>query len=646
MQLFQFALGPVQSFVAQARRTRDFWAGSFLLSWLAGVAILATRRQDGRLRFPVVPESVLECLEGRGGDCPGYGGIPNRFEALVPDGFDPERVVQVIRQAWAGLGEEVWQADLAPLRELSGGDTRVIWERQMGAFWDVQWVLTPDLDDHAALDRRKNWRGRPLLPEGGVSCHLIEGWQELSGATGPRDPRLPAFWAAVRKRVGPAIREGEYLSAPALVKRRFAGVFPRFRLPVDDGWILRGWEVGQHGPSVDLVAAYPWLQQLFTLAQADRAVARAVDRLVQAGRALTGGHGEEDWPGELRGSVEEPVRRWRAAPASVWFPTQLANPRVWDEPDPERLEEAQQALQQVGRLVADRLPRAPAPFYAVLVMDGDEMGALLRQEKPEEVSAALAAFTGAVPGLVEEAGGWTVYAGGDDVVAFLPLPSALDAAARLREQYRAAFRERGMTATISAAVVYPHITLPLMTVLAAGHSLLDTVAKADRGRDAVACEVLLPGGAGPRWAMPWERALRAGRVLLAELADAFAGGDAVMAGMTSRFFYRLRERWQELVREPRPAMAGAGPDPGSGEPVLDPEVFGEVLAMEYLQAGENRSGLSREEARQRVGWLLDQCRVVRRRRGPAGVQWQEERRWELDGALLLRFLALRGREGV
>lgn len=28
---FHFTLGPVQGFVAQARRTRDFWAGSFLL---------------------------------------------------------------------------------------------------------------------------------------------------------------------------------------------------------------------------------------------------------------------------------------------------------------------------------------------------------------------------------------------------------------------------------------------------------------------------------------------------------------------------------------------------------------------------------------------------------------------------------------
>ncbi len=38
--ILQFTLGPVQGFVAQARRTRDFWAGSFLLSYLTGKAML------------------------------------------------------------------------------------------------------------------------------------------------------------------------------------------------------------------------------------------------------------------------------------------------------------------------------------------------------------------------------------------------------------------------------------------------------------------------------------------------------------------------------------------------------------------------------------------------------------------------------
>ena len=39
--VLHFTLGPVQSFVAEARRLRDFWAGSFLLSWLSGQAMRA-----------------------------------------------------------------------------------------------------------------------------------------------------------------------------------------------------------------------------------------------------------------------------------------------------------------------------------------------------------------------------------------------------------------------------------------------------------------------------------------------------------------------------------------------------------------------------------------------------------------------------
>ena len=40
-RILHLSIGPVQTFVAQARRTRDFWAGSFLLSWLSGQAMAA-----------------------------------------------------------------------------------------------------------------------------------------------------------------------------------------------------------------------------------------------------------------------------------------------------------------------------------------------------------------------------------------------------------------------------------------------------------------------------------------------------------------------------------------------------------------------------------------------------------------------------
>ena len=65
---FHFTLGPVQAFVAQARRTRDFWAGSFLLSWVASVAMQEVKAQGGEVKFPLPDDSYLDYLTGAATD--------------------------------------------------------------------------------------------------------------------------------------------------------------------------------------------------------------------------------------------------------------------------------------------------------------------------------------------------------------------------------------------------------------------------------------------------------------------------------------------------------------------------------------------------------------------------------------------------
>jgi CRISPR-associated protein Cmr2 len=81
-QYFHFTLGPVQSFVAQARRTRDFWAGSFILSWLSAVAMREVQKQDGdgSIVFPKPDKAFLGALE-KDGKGPRQGSVPNRFKA-------------------------------------------------------------------------------------------------------------------------------------------------------------------------------------------------------------------------------------------------------------------------------------------------------------------------------------------------------------------------------------------------------------------------------------------------------------------------------------------------------------------------------------------------------------------------------------
>src|SRR5690606_8770249 len=83
---FHFTFGPVQEFVAQARRTRDLWAGSWLLSYLAENAIVAAERAGARIILPAREEGEREVVTmARGDGAERFGGVPNRFAAEASD---------------------------------------------------------------------------------------------------------------------------------------------------------------------------------------------------------------------------------------------------------------------------------------------------------------------------------------------------------------------------------------------------------------------------------------------------------------------------------------------------------------------------------------------------------------------------------
>jgi CRISPR-associated protein Cmr2 len=644
-RFFHFTLGPVQSFVAQARRTRDFWAGSFLLSFLSAVAMTAVRKQGGSIRFPKADEGFLACLEGKPEDdqkVPTQGLVPNRFKALVKDGFDPDRVVESVKTAWFELAELVWKRDLAEVVEKGSHlETREIWQGQVRCFWDVNWALTDDEGDADVIERRKYWRTLMPSAQGGTKCLIMDGWQELSGVAAPDSAAQERFWGAVRTKIRSFdLREGEHLCAMALIKRRFARHFSRLEVRMPGGWTLKGWTLPTEVPSVPYMAAAPWLAQ----------VVRTVDE-----RALLG-----FWEvaQKLKAGSEKPVRCVRDAKeksgkavdgflelsGDLFFEESLDNPRQYpDQSQASRVKRALQDLRALSEL------GCPSPFYAILLMDGDSLGQHMRKlEKQRPISDALERFTRRVPEIVDQHSGFLVYAGGDDVLALLTLDEALGCAQSLREHYRASFAGTGIDSTLSGAIEYAHCRVPLARVLADAHELLDVLAKDSRGRDAIAVRVWTPGGKTIEWAMPWEKALEkhpssppegtspALRIVLEVLAEELrnVSGEAVFS---SRFFYRIREIF-ELLNPPRSEETGG----------LEPDQARELVTAEYRDSGihENERP-TLEKAREVVSRLLGQCRPVKRTLAddlnPAPPdQWKLSPRLEADGALLARFLARKG----
>ncbi|CAM3506887.1 type III-B CRISPR-associated protein Cas10/Cmr2 [Halomonas lysinitropha] len=651
---FHLTLGPVQGFVAQARRTRDFWAGSFLLSWLAGVAMQAVKHQGGEVQFPEPDQDFLAAMCGEAtSHPPQQGSLPNRFKALgarVDQDFEAGRVVAEVTRAWEALAEHVWKTDLEPFLQAMGDTqyqaTREIWQRQVNRFWEINWVVTNDASAEQLLERRKNWRSHWPAEEGGITCMMMAAQQELSGQSFPDAERLKAFWQPLRQAMKAGdtdLREGEILSALAFIKRRFVRHFPAFSHRLNDRTdapTLKGWELAFSVPSVMHLAALPWLMKLLAAGRDDPEVATALREQFERGEAALG----RPEAASILPGLGEALQQADMAPRlagvdpSIFFSSVLENPQRFDDSelashDVERLQSGLNMLRHASGL------GEPAPFYAILMMDGDSLGSQLSEpSKQRPISRALNAFTQGVPERVAAHHGFLVYAGGDDVLALLPVTEALSCAATLRDFYADCFQTEAskaslsITTSLSGALLYCHIRRPLTGVLQDAHALLDEVAKEATGRDAIAVRVWQPGGIHLTWAQPWETALRhdgaSQELAIERIARRFREQDE--ARFTNKFLFRVRALGERL-----PLLMEDGAQRG---------LLASLVRAELLHSGLELKHFGDAALDQLVHDLLEQAVPVTRQLDSAGrSQLKASASLNPDTFKLVRFLAREGR---
>ncbi len=642
-QYFHFTLGPVQSFVAQARRTRDFWAGSFLLSYLSAIAIKAVEKQGGTLIFPTVEENYLAWLEKTGkGSPPQQGCIPNRFKggtAKIREGFEPELIEKSIKQAWQGLAQKVWEKDL----KQCGEKTKEIWDRQVNDFWEMSWVITDEENQSDLLDRRKNWRSYLPPEEHGVKCMMMDGWQELSGIETPHSEGLAMFWDTLRKRsdsLSNDLREGEYLSAIAFIKRRFSHIFENYKQELPGGWTVHGWRVNSSVPSVSYMAAVPWIAEVI-----ENAPEQQLNDFYQSAVKLVGNYGRTCIEIACirqaltdRGSTRQ-LEDFKSLDGDVFFESALENKNR--HPDQEKTKPVKAALKALTR---ETDLGAVSPFYAVLMMDGDSLGVQMGVlAKQQAISRSLKAFTKGVAGTVEKYSGFLIYAGGDDVLALLPLEKALNCAQALRTDYLACFAKSGgygegaskgqIKSTLSGAIEYAHIKMPLGKVLADAHHLLDDVAKDEYGRDSIAVRVWKPGGQHLQWAMPWQLAIENNEVILDSLANDFRKTEK-QTPFSSSFFFNIEARF---------AMLQSKNTDGKWQMAegFNAQSITRLIAVEYLNSGVTQVTI--EQAEKHIAPLIKQCMPEKRmfKEGKEDT-FEPMHRLNVDAAHLVRFLANKG----
>lgn len=223
--LFLFTIGPVQSFIAQARKTIDLKAGSDILSRLTLIAIQAVKDKfQAEIIYPYLPTQEESAS------------MPNKFLVKIPA---TTINTQTIGTTIENIVREAWQTVAVNTLSKIGNDDEAFKKHfleQVAAHLEVYWIFEPinDTTDYRrayqSIERNlvliKNMRAFDQLPpdERGRKCSV----------TGERDAlifrknekgTLPQF--ADQQKVRKIdihkvmLSEGEGLSAVSATKRFF-----------------------------------------------------------------------------------------------------------------------------------------------------------------------------------------------------------------------------------------------------------------------------------------------------------------------------------------------------------------------------------------------------------------------------------------
>lgn len=462
--LFLFTLGPVQSFIAQARKTHDLYAGSRILAELTRAAADEAIRLQIDLIFPA------KITKG--------SPIPNRFIGKI-SGKPQADLQQIGIQIEKAVQDRFTTLADAALKA-AGTPAPKDFQQQIAGHCDINWLFYPVESDTDEAYRKayylieqemqavKNFRLKPQMPEQGRKCSLDGERNALFFGPGT-NPRYIGKDATVIQG-GMWLAENEGLSAVSLVKRGFEKPStPSF-------------------PSTAEIALLDTVKEKSTLFDfyKDFIKAEEFDYQFCYKENLTQKYLEKNGYRDIL---------TRISPAA--------------------LEGCRQQL-----FGARDLPK----HYALVAFDGDNMGQIMSgaadffkgsdlEAFQRSVSERLLAFAENVHQLFTNNPTWgrVVYTGGDDFMGFINLQHLFPAMAQLRENFQRTVNQplrsdgyfkEGINFTFSAGIALAHYKIPLSIVIQTAKEAEECAKKS--GRNAFSIAALKHSGESHTATYPWE----------------------------------------------------------------------------------------------------------------------------------------------
>jgi CRISPR-associated protein Cmr2 len=517
--LISISIGPVQDFIASARRSRDLWFGSWLLSELSKV--VAKEIGKVNLIFPSIQDDKQ--LEENSNF-----NVVNKILAIVeipnPTQFDKnlrDKIKDRLRRIYEDNGTDKGIFD--EIDRKLGKDKSLFYRDEAKA----------QIEDLTEL----YWAAVPFDESKYVECrNRVETL--LSARKATRDFAKVTWGSEAPKSSIDGQRESVILDSE-IDKPHIQKIFNlRNKERLCGVGVMKRLTEKRSFASTSHIASLPLLDSLKD---------KKIDNFDYL-RDLSNIIGKID-ANELKNFVgKTPISHpfFENYDGHLLFENRLKD--FFDEP---KLTQAKGALKQFMENAFGKKDKKPNPYFALLQADGDRMGKVIDNQKNKddhkELSKALSKFAGEVKTIVENHQGSLIYAGGDDVLAMLPLHTVLHCARELAEKFNYALSQNekfkdtdGNFPTLSAGIAIVHHTEPLQESLETMRKA-EKEAKKVKGKNALAIILSKRSGADTTIKGSWDDDRNSGKsfderlkwFIYLHLAELFPSGAA----------HELRDLW-------------------------------------------------------------------------------------------------------